>query len=188
MTIPVHTLGDYLDLLAEQNLLAAPIPDGLDRSQRVTGLTCDSRQVAPGTLFIRKGAHFQTKFLEMARDQGAMACVSQEEDTVPGLPRIAITDTRKVLAPLADRFYDHPSGKVKVIGITGTKGKSSTAYYMKSILDRYQESQGRGETGVVSSIDTYDGVKRFESHLTTPRASGPPAPLRQRRPDGGWSM
>ena len=51
MTIPVHTLGDYLDLLAEQNLLAAPIPDGLDRSQRVTGLTCDSRQVAPGTLF-----------------------------------------------------------------------------------------------------------------------------------------
>ena len=168
MTIPVHTLGDYLDLLSEQNLLAAPIPDGLDRSQRVTGLTCDSRQVAPGTLFIRKGAHFQPKFLEMARDQGAMACVSQEEDTVPGLPRIAITDTRKVLAPLADRFYDHPSGKLKVIGITGTKGKSSTAYYMKSILDRYQESQGRGETGVVSSIDTYDGVERFESHLTTP--------------------
>ena len=168
MTIPVHTLGDYLDLLSEQNLLAAPIPDGLDRNQRVTGLTCDSRQVAPGTLFIRKGAHFQTKFLEMARDQGAMACVSQEENTVPGLPRIAITDTRKVLAPLADRFYDHPSGKLKVIGITGTKGKSSTAYYMKSILDRYQESQGRGETGVVSSIDTYDGVERFESHLTTP--------------------
>lgn len=168
MTIPVHTLGDYLDLLSEQNLLAAPIPDGLDRSQRVTGLTCDSRQVAPGTLFIRKGAHFQPKFLEMARDQGAMACVSQEEDTVPGLPRIAITDTRKVLAPLADRFYDHPSGKLKVIGITGTKGKSSTAYYMKSILDRYQESQGKGETGVVSSIDTYDGVERFESHLTTP--------------------
>ena len=168
MTIPVHTLGDYLDLLSEQNLLAAPIPDGLDRSQRVTGLTCDSRQVVPGSLFIRKGAHFQPKFLEMARDQGAMACVSQEEDTVPGLPRIAITDTRKVLAPLADRFYDHPSGKLKVIGITGTKGKSSTAYYMKSILDRYQESQGRGETGVVSSIDTYDGVERFESHLTTP--------------------
>lgn len=168
MTIPVHTLGDYLDLLAEQNLLAAPIPDGLDRNQSVTGLTCDSRQVASGTLFIRKGAHFQTKFLEMARDQGAMACVSQEEDTVPGLPRIAITDTRRVLAPLADRFYDHPSGKLKVIGITGTKGKSSTAYYMKSILDRYQESQGRGETGVVSSIDTYDGVERFESHLTTP--------------------
>lgn len=168
MTIPVHTLGDYLDLLSEQNLLAAPIPDGLDRSQAVTGLTCDSRQVAPGTLFIRKGAHFQTKFLEMARDQGAMACVSQEEEEVPGLPRIAITDTRKVLAPLADRFYDHPSGKLKVIGITGTKGKSSTAYYMKSILDCFQRRQGKGETGVVSSIDTYDGVERFESHLTTP--------------------
>lgn len=168
MTIPIRTLGEYLDLLSEQNLLSAPIPDGLDRSQSVTGLTCDSRQVAPGTLFIRKGAHFQTKFLEMARDRGAMACLSQEEETVPGLPRVALADVRQTMARLADRFYDHPSGKVKVIGITGTKGKSSTAYYMKSILDRYQESRGRGETGVVSSIDTYDGVERFESHLTTP--------------------
>lgn len=86
MTIPVHTLGDYLDLLAEQNLLAAPIPDGLDRSQRVTGLTCDSRQVAPGTLFIRKGAHFQTKFLEMARDQGAMPASARRRTPSPACP------------------------------------------------------------------------------------------------------
>ena len=125
--------------------------------------------MAPGTLFIRKGAHLQTKLPGDGPGTRAPWPASARRRTPsPAWPRIAITDTRKVLAPLADRFYDHPSGKVKVIGITGTKGKSSTAYYMKSILDRYQESQGRGETGVVSSIDTYDGVKRFESHLTTP--------------------
>ena len=76
--------------------------------------------------------------------------MSQTPYPAVDLPCILVSDMRQVMAPLADRFYDHPSGKLKVIGITGTKGKSSTAYYMKSILDRYQESQGRGETGVVS--------------------------------------
>ena len=44
---------------------------------------------------------------------------------------------RSAIAPLADLFYGHPSGKLKVIGLTGTKGKSSTAYYLKYILDEY---------------------------------------------------
>ena len=55
-----------------------------------------------------------------------------------------------------------------MVGFTGTKGKSTSAYYLKSVLDAWQAGQRRGETGVISSIDTYDGVERFESHLTTP--------------------
>lgn len=72
------------------------------------------------------------------------------------------------MALLADLCYGHPSGRLKVVGFTGTKGKSTSAYYLKSVLDAWQAGQRRGETGVISSIDTYDGVERFESHLTTP--------------------
>ena len=53
------------------------------------------------------------------------------------------------------------------MGITGTKGKSSTAYYLKYIFDEYLAAKGPA-SGVISSIETYDGVEKFESHLTTP--------------------
>ena len=52
------------------------------------------------------------------------------------------------------------------MGITGTKGKSSTSYYLKYIFDEYEAGKKGPESGVIGSIDTYDGVERFESHLT----------------------
>ncbi|MEY8402259.1 acetylglutamate kinase [Oscillospiraceae bacterium 44-34] len=163
-----HTLGDYITLLEGRNLLAAPVPEGLDRSAPVELVSYDSREVVPGTMFLCKGAHFKAEFLKMAQDKGAAAYVSETPYPEIGLPCLLVRDMRLTIAPLADLFFDHPSGKLKVIGLTGTKGKSSTAYYLKYILDEYMAEQGRPESGVISSIDTYDGVERFESHLTTP--------------------
>ena len=164
----IHTLGEYLDLLYRNGLLAAAVPETLDRSTPVALVSYDSREVVPGTLFICKGAHFKEDFLRSAKEQGAMAYVSLTPYPAVDLPCIQINDLRLAIAPLADLFYDHPSGKLNVIGITGTKGKSSTTYYLKYILDEYMESENKPLSGVVSSIDTYDGVESFESHLTTP--------------------
>ena len=163
-----HTLNDYLTLLEREHLLSAPVPEGLDRAQPIALVSCDSRNVVPGTLFVCKGAHFKAEFLDMARSRGAVVYAGEKAFPECPLPCLLLSDLRRAMALLADLCYDHPSGRLKVIGFTGTKGKSSAAYYLKSVLDVHRSRQGRGETGVISSIDTYDGVERFESHLTTP--------------------
>ena len=163
-----HTLNDYIALLEQRNLLAAPVPADMDRSAAVELVSYDSREVVPGTLFICKGAHFKEEFLQMARDRGAIAYVSEQPYPSVNLPCLQVNDMRLTIAPLADLFFDHPSGRLKVVGLTGTKGKSSTAYYLKHILDDYMAEKRGAESGLISSIDTYDGVERFESHITTP--------------------
>ncbi len=165
-----HTLNDYIALLEERGLLSAPVPEGLDRSAPVELVSYDSREVVPGTLFICKGAHFKEEFLAAAREKGAVAYVSETPHPDSPLPCIPVSDMRRTIAPLADLYYDHPSRRLKVIGVTGTKGKSSTTYYLKYILDEYLAGEGKPESGVISSIDTYDGAERYESHITTPDA------------------
>ena len=170
MNLITYPLQDYIDLLSRRGLLAENTPAVPNGGAPVKLVSYDSRQVVPGTLFICKGAHFKGEFLQSAKELGAIAYVSTTPYPEVELPCILVSDMRASIAPLADLFYNHPSGRLKVIGITGTKGKSSTAYYLKHILDGLEESLGRPETAVISSIDTYDGVERFESHITTPDA------------------
>ena len=164
----IHALQDYLALLEQEGLLCAPIPAELDATAPVALVSYDSRNVVPGTLFICKGAHFKASFLSMAKEKGAIAYVSLTPYPEINLPCIQVHDMRRTIAPLADLYYNHPSGKLHVIGITGTKGKSSTTYYLKYILDAWQAGEHAPESGMVSSIHTYDGVERFQSLLTTP--------------------
>lgn len=161
-----HTLGDYCSLLTEKGLLKNP--PLLDESALVSLVSYDSREVIGGALFICKGAHFKPEFLQQAIQKGAVAYVSEIAYDEACIPCILVSDMRLALAPLANLYFNSPSHTLDVIGITGTKGKSSTAYYLKYILDEHLGALDRGESGVISSIDTYDGVNKFESHLTTP--------------------
>lgn len=119
MDLTPHTLGEYCALLEPQ--LAAPLPEGLDLSQSVALVSCDSQEVVPGTLFLCKGAHFKEAYLSQAAQRGAVAYVSQTPYPAVDLPCILVSDMRQVMAPLADRYYGHPSGLLSVIGITAPR-------------------------------------------------------------------
>ena len=165
--LTLFPLREYCSILAGLDLLAAPLPEGLALERTVELVSYDSQNVRPGTLFLCKGAHFKPEYLAQAAQKGAFAYVSQTPYPEVALPCILVRDIRRAIAPLAARYYNDPSRRLSVIGVTGTKGKSSTAYYLKYILDEYLAPRG-SYCGVISSIDTDDGVEKFESHLTTP--------------------
>jgi UDP-N-acetylmuramyl-tripeptide synthetase len=160
-------ISEYQKLLDTAGLLLRPLTDEGLLSVPVSHITYDSRDVVPGTLFVCKGAGFKEEYLEDAMEKGAVAWISQTaRKTGEG---ILVSDIRKAMALLANWLYDEPWRAFPLIGLTGTKGKSTTLYFLKSIIDG-PVCDDAGRLGYLSSIETYDGVERFESHLTTPEA------------------
>jgi UDP-N-acetylmuramoyl-L-alanyl-D-glutamate--2,6-diaminopimelate ligase len=109
-----------------------------DAPDFITGVTYDSRAVEPGNLFVAlKGQHADgTLFAQQAIERGAAAIVS-EQPAPPAVhvPWTTVDDARLALAMLADAFYRHPSGEMQVVGVTGTNGKTTTAYLMSAIFE-----------------------------------------------------
>ncbi len=164
---PRLPLGEYYQLLLKHGLLADPTPLSADLTRRVEAVTCDSRSAVPGSLFICKGAQFRPEYLAQALDRGAFAYVSETPYDLPA-PCLRVTDVRAAMGLLADAAWGHPSGKLSVVGITGTKGKTTTAYFLKSVLDCWREKEGLHGVGLLSTIVTDDGAQRKPAVLTTP--------------------
>ena len=163
----VLTLKQYKDALDEAGLLKECInEEGFGKT--IAFVTYDSREVKDGTLFICKGAAFKPEYLKSAIADGACAYISETGYEEGGeIPAMIVSDIRKAMPLLGDLFYDYPQRKLNITGFGGTKGKSTSTYYMKYVVDEYLESMGKPESGVLSSIDNYDGVVREESHITT---------------------
>lgn len=134
----------------------------------ITGVTADSRKVQPGNVFVAiKGAESDGhSYIDDAIERGAPAVVAQEAVNVPSdICLVTAPNTRHVLAVMADIFWDHPSSKVKVIGITGTNGKTTVGYLLRSIL----EVSGK-KTGLLGTINYEFSGRMMRAATTTPGA------------------
>ncbi len=165
-----HMVNEFASLLAEHGLITEKNLDGIEEKY-VEFISFNSADVVKNTLFVCKGKHFEQRYLADALARGAILYVSETKYSSGGdAPYILVNDMRKTMALIALFFYNDVWKRLNLIGITGTKGKSTTTYFMRYILDDYMESLGKPKSAVISSIDTYDGVINEESHLTTPEA------------------
>lgn len=163
-----HELKDYLEILQNAGLVTDYNLNGKD-GQLIESLTYNSKEAVKNTLFVCKGAAFKRAYLDMAIDAGAAAYVSEVKYETAA-PYIIVNDIKRAMPKLADFYYNQIWKKLNMLGITGTKGKSTTVYFIKAILDDYLISRGKKDSAVLSSIDTYDGIVNEVSHLTTPEA------------------
>ncbi len=132
----------------------------------ITGIEMDSRNVEKGNLFVCiKGANFDShEYVDDVVKRGASVIVAEKmvETTVPV---ILVRDSRHTLAVLSDQFYDHPTHRLQLIGVTGTNGKTTITH----ILDKmFQEQNHR--TGVIGTIEMRINNQTYPVANTTPEA------------------
>lgn len=138
----------------------------------------DSRKVEKDSLFVCITG-FQTdghKYIPMAVEKGAVAllCEHRVEGVPEGVTVIVTENNRVALAVVSANFYGHPSKEMNAIGVTGTNGKTSTTYLMKSILDRVGK-----KVGIVGTIENRIGDKVLKTERTTPESKELQALFRQ---------
>jgi len=164
------TVRELLQALARaaspDERLELPADPALDAPCR--GVTHDSRRVEPGWVFVAlRGLKADgAAFAPQAIAAGAAAVVAESAPQgAPGAPWIVVTDARLALARLAAEFFGHPSRKMRVVGITGTNGKTTTSYLVSAIF----EAAGV-RCGLLGTVMYRIGDREFPAERTTPEA------------------
>ncbi len=136
---------------------------------KISGLEYDSRRIKPGDVFvaIRGESSDGNKFIDKAIAAGAVAVVTDSADEKPreGVPWAQISHGRKGLARLAANFYGQPGSKLAITGITGTNGKSTTAFLLEAIL----AAAGR-KSALIGTIEYHVAGKILPAPHTTPES------------------
>ncbi len=143
-----------------------PVATRGDLEAEIAGLAYDSRKVGPGTLFFcvpgeKVDGH---EFGPAAVRAGAAALVVERELEL-AVPQVVVADARAAMAPLAARFEGDPTAELRVFGVTGTNGKTTTAFLVREIL----EAAGI-QTGLLGTVKQVVGGAEEEVERTTPEA------------------
>jgi len=139
----------------------------------IDNITINSKNVKKGSIFVAiKG--FKTdghNYIIEAINNGASAVILEDNSFAPeqlfihsGSVKILVNNSRKALADLSAEFYDNPTQRIKLIGITGTKGKTTSTNFVKSVF-------GDKKCGLIGTIKIDLGTKQIDSNLTTPEAN-----------------
>lgn len=137
--------------------------------EEITGVVYDSRNVTPGSLFVcLKGVSSDGhNFIGTAVDAGASAVLVEDEEACAGYEVVCVrvNDTREALAYVSAQWFGHPAKEMTVIGLTGTKGKTTTSHMIKKIL----EEAGK-RVGMIGTLGSYIDTEKIPTKNTTPES------------------
>lgn len=138
-----------------------------DSDIEIKGIAYDSRKVEPGFIFVAiAGAQFDGhSFIEQAIANGAVAIICEKPVDTLDRPRIMVTNCRRSLAAISAKFYNYPDQRLRLIGVTGTNGKTTTTNMIKWLL----ESAGH-KVGLVGTINNLAGDEVLPATHTTPES------------------
>lgn len=127
----------------------------------------DSRKLEAGSLFIAEVGYTVDghDFIEAALEKGAQALIVERDIKMDGPTVIKVESSLDAMAFIANKFYNRPWSKMHTIGITGTNGKTSTTYFIKSILD-----MARAKVGIIGTIGSVIDNEKIEIENTTPNS------------------
>lgn len=132
----------------------------------IADITFDSRQVKCGTMFTCKGKAFKEEYLTDSVSKGAVAYMAECRYDSVCLPCIVTDDIRKAMSIAAITFYGRPFDAFNTVGVTGTKGKTTTTFFLNNIFNAYTKEQNAAFT----TVEVMLGDEKRKSVLTTPEA------------------
>lgn len=133
----------------------------------VSGISYNSRVTKPGDVFVAITG-FQTdghKYIPSAVENGAVCVVCERPQENIGVPCVIVENSRKALAEMSCNFYDNPTKKFDLIGVTGTNGKTTVTYLVKTILEANGE-----KVGLMGTNKNMIGDKEYHTERTTPES------------------
>ena len=138
-----------------------------NEESKVQNIRYDNRKIEQGDAFVCvKGFKVDGhSFIGDAIKKGAKTLIVQEEVSEQDITIIKVRDTRKALAIMSSNYFGNPKDKLKIIGITGTNGKTTSAFIIKSILEK-----AGFMTGLIGTIANYIGNKKVDAVRTTPES------------------